>query len=556
MSKTIVRKYINDAVKKISKEDVNFDIKIPVKEFGDYATNVGLILCRKLHKNHSELNKLIITNLTKAKGFNSCFSDVKELNGFINFTLNPTYFQKEIKAVLKNKDKYFDSKNIAKTKKTAQVEFVSANPTGPLTLANARGAFYGNALVNILKHSGFNVKKEYYVNNVGNQIHNLGIAIMQAWNINPKDYGYTFDKDNVYKGGYVSTLADIVRPKIKGDLKKYLKTHNPEQIGSLGAKENLAQIKYVLSKTNITFDKWFLESDLKKLGFISKAFNWLVKAGFTYKKEGAVWLKTTEMFKDDKDRVLERSEGTLETYFLSDIAYHLEKFSNRKFDLVIDIFGADHFTHAQKILWIIDKMKETKLIKPNSHLDIILMQFMTILKNGKPFKMSKRKGNFVLFEDFVSAVGSDAASFFILDRSTDTHLDFDFDLAVEQSDKNPVYYIQYAYARICSILKKAGKVDLTKINLSLLKNPHEIALAKEILKLPDLIQDIAKSYEVHLLTKYVVDLARIFHSFYQACPIIKSDKETKKARLALLTSAKITLELCFKIMNIQAKKKM
>ena len=201
-------------------------------------------------------------------------------------------------------------------------------------------------------------------------------------------------------------------------------------------------------------------------------------------------------------------------------------------------------------------MKETKLIKSSSKFDVVLMQFMTLLNEGEIVKMSKRKGNFVLFEDFINAVGPDAASFFILDRSTDTHLEFDYDLAVEKSEKNPVYYTQYAYARICSILNKMGKINSSKINLSLLTDTHEISLAKEILKLPDLIQDISKNYEVHLLTKYVVSLAQTFHSFYASCPIIKTNKETQKARLALLNSAKITLEFCFKIMNIQAKKKM
>ena len=253
MSKTIVKKYINNAIKPLTKENINFDIKIPIKDFGDYATNVGLILCKKLKKNPTELNSLIIKNLIKSKDFNKYFSSVKELNGFINFTLSPAYFQNEIKNVLKEKDNYFSTKTKKKLK--AQIEFVSANPTGPLTLANARGAFYGNALVNILSSSGFDVKKEYYVNNIGKQIYNLGIAIIKCWNLNPNDYGYEYDDANVYKGGYISTLAGIVKSKIKGDLKKYLKTHNPEIIGSLGAKENLAQIKFVLTKANITFDK-------------------------------------------------------------------------------------------------------------------------------------------------------------------------------------------------------------------------------------------------------------------------------------------------------------
>jgi len=226
---------------------------------------------------------------------------------------------------------------------------------------------------------------------------------------------------------------------------------------------------------------------------------------------------------------------------------------------VIDIFGADHFTHAQKMLWIIDKMKETNLIKPSIRLDIILIQFMTLLKNGKPFKMSKRQGNFVTFDDFIDAVGKDAASFFILERSTDTHLDFNYDLAIEQSEKNPVYYIQYAYARICSIqskLKKQTKTNKQYFDLSLLNNKKEIDLMKEILRLPDVLNDISQNFEVHLLTNYVINLAKTFHSFYQTCPIIKSDKKLQASRLSLLDATKTTFELCFKIMNIDTKKHM
>jgi arginyl-tRNA synthetase len=200
-------------------------------------------------------------------------------------------------------------------------------------------------------------------------------------------------------------------------------------------------------------------------------------------------------------------------------------------------------------------MKETKLIKNTSELKIILMQFMSILKDGKPFRMSKRQGNFVFFNDFIDAVGKDAASFFILDRSNDTHLEFDYDLAVQKSEQNPVYYTQYAYARICSILKKV-KISSTKPDLSLLTQPQEISLIKEVLKLKDLLEEISKNYEVHSLTKYVVQLAKSFHSFYQACPIIQSDKKLQASRITLLNATKITLELCFKIMNIQAKNKM
>ena len=560
MIKTLLKQYINNALHKITKNDVSFDIRIPSKEFGDYSSNIGLVLCKQLHQSPQDINLRLINILNKSKDFTKYFSQIQEANGFLNFTLNPKFVHQEIKNINKQKEKYFMVKNSTKKKPKVQVEFVSANPTGPLTLANARAAFYGKALADILSYNGFQVEKEFYVNNTGKQIYNLGIAIIKAWKLNPGDYGYKFNELDIYKGNYINEISVIIRSKIKGDLETYVKKHSPDDIGSMAVKENLAQIKYVLSKkANIVFDNWFLETDLKKLGYLDKVFKWLVNEGFTYKKDGALWLKTTKMFNDDKDRVLQRSEGGLETYFLNDIAYHLEKFSHRKFDWVIDIFGADHFTHAQKMIWVVNKMKETGIIKPSSRFDIILIQFMTLLKNGKPFKMSKRQGNFITFEDFIDAVGKDAASFFILERSTDTHLDFDYDLAIEQSDKNPVYYIQYAYARICSIqnkFTKSVKTHKQNIDLSLLNNKNEIDLMKEILRLPDILHDISSTFEVHLLTNYVVNLAKAFHSFYQNCPIIKSEEKLQASRLFLLDATKITFELCFSIMNIDTKKHM
>jgi arginyl-tRNA synthetase len=549
--------------KNLNTDAISFEINYGTS-FGDYSSNICFSISKQINMSPKVVAEKII-NLFSQKQY---FSEVFEKNNFLNFNINRDFLNKYILSFPKNKISY------PKTNKKIQVEFVSANPTGPLTIANARGAFYGNALANILKFTGNTVVKEYYVNNKGNQICHLGISLLKILNIDPQ---VDYNEDNLYKGDHLIELAKEVKDaaqRYENKIKKLTdidentkKTLIEITIGRLAAETNLQKIKKVLeNQCGIHFDNYFFESSL----WTADTFNFLLKEKLIYEKDGAFFLKTT-LFNDDKDRVVTRSDNT-HTYFFTDIVYHLNKFGaknlktiadntsesqkkfvNRKFDKVIDIFGADHYSEANQLKTMMEFFKSKQVIDLSSHLDILLMQFLT-LQGGE--KMSKRKGNFNTLEDFVKTASLDAANFFILERSIDKHLVFDINLAKEQSEKNPVFYTQYAYARICSILKKNFfKFNIYK-NLDILQEPEEIKLMKLIIKLPDLIEEVSNNYQIHLLTSYLIELSKAFHAFYTNHNILKSNFKLKQARLNLIKAVKTAYEICFKLINIKPKQKM
>lgn len=484
---------------------------------GDYSVSIAMEIAKKEGKDPFEVAKEITRGI-KPENFD--LIQVME-PGFINFFVSKEIVLNEIQEVLKKGEKFGDL-NVSKSK--IQVEFISANPTGPLTVGNGRGGPFGDVLANVLSKTGAKVEKAYYVNDYGQQILSLGHSVLK-------------DAEAKYSGEYIDELALVI------------KETDPCKVGKEASAIILEDIKKTVKGLNINFDEWFSEESLHKSGEVAKAVELLKKKGFTYESEGALWFKST-LFGDERDRVIVKTDGN-NTYLAGDIAYHRNKFEKKKFDKVINIWGADHFGDVAGL------MAGVEAIGHKGQLEIVLLQFVTVMKDGKPVKMSKRMGTAVLMDDLLSELSPDVIKFFFLQKSNNTHLNFDMDLAREQSDKNPVHYVQYAHARISSILRNASVSSVKKINnVSLLIHPSEIELMKEILRLPEIIEDTALDYQVHRIPQYAVDLATSFHKFYNDCRVLVEDEKLKEARLGLVYATKLALKNTLELMGISAPEQM
>jgi arginyl-tRNA synthetase len=524
---------IEKAIKELQKEGVFLEFKIPeikleqsgAKEHGDYATNIALLVVKEVKKNPLEIAKLIIS---KFKIQNSKFLDKVEVvePGFINFFISKEYLQAWLGEILKQGEK-FGALKIGKEQKI-NVEFISANPTGPLTLGNGRGGFCGDVLANVLEKAGFKVAREYYINNVGEQIRKLGHSVIG-------------DSEAVYKGDYILNL------------RKGIKSVDVEKVGKIAAKIILKEIlKPMVKKMGIKYDFWFEESKLYKDREVEGVLDFLKKKELVYSKEGALWFRSTK-FLDDKDRVLVKEDGET-TYFTSDVAYLKNKFK-RGFARLIYIWGADHHGYVNRL-----KAAAEALGYQKEKVNIIIMQLVRLFRGGKEVRMSKRAGTYVTLNELIDEVGLDVARFFFLMRGAGSHLNFDLDLAKEQSEKNPVYYIQYAYARICSILRKLKtkneKRKTTIQNLKLLEHPSELGLIKQLIRFPEIIEDTARDYQVQRLPQYAGDLANTFHQFYRDCRVMSEDKNLTQARLSLILATKQVIKNTLDLMGISAPEKM
>lgn len=540
MIKDQIQKLIKKAIKELQKEKKlpKFDIsEITIeypreKAFGDYACNVAMQIAKQAKKSPLDVAKSLVTKLLDYSIAKLLFSKVEAVKpGFINFTLKPEWLAEQISEILKSGDD-FGKINIGKGKKV-QVEFISANPTGPLTMGNGRGAFTGDSLASVLKKAGFKVQREYYWNDSiqSSLILGLGESIK----------GIT----KVYGGPYIKKLPE----KIKKKYKKNVKDLTVEQISRYASEIIKKEIKEVIEKKlKIKFDNWFSEQKLYDKKEIDKALVFLKKKRLVCYKERACWFKSTK-YGDTEDRVLIRADGK-PTYFLDDIAYLRDKFK-RGFDKVIDIWGADHAGYVQRMQGAVEALGH------KGKLDTLICQLVRLIKSGKVLRMSKRKGIYITLEELVDEVGLDVARFFFLQHSLDTHMDFDLDLAKERSEKNPVFYVQYAHARISSILRKAKTgPKLSIINYQLLKHPAELDLICQLIKFPEIIEDAAKDYGVHRLPYYTLKLAASFHDFYEKCRVISDDKELTQARLALVQATKIVLKNVLGVMGISAPEKM
>jgi len=493
------------------------------KGHGDFSTNIAFKLAGELKKAPAEIAERLTTAFPAG-----AFEKVESMNGFLNFYLKKEHYYQVLAEILEKKDKYADLELLKGQK--IQVEFISANPTGPLTLANGRGGFAGDVLASVFAKIGATVEREYYVNDGGNQVTILGKSIL---NVDcPEE-----TEEELYKGPYIEEWAKANKAIVLEH------KDSPYELGLLASAYLLEkQIKPSVEKMGIHFDNWFSEKGMIERGEVDEAIENLKKFKYTKEEEGALWLKTTA-FGDDKDRVLVKTDGE-KTYFANDIAYHFDKLYKRKFTTVVNFWGADHHGYVGRMMAAVSALGCPGAVK------IAIFQLVRLIKNGEEFKMSKRKGTYVTMDDLLEIIGgttreaSDVARFFFLMRSLSTHMDFDLDLATERSDKNPVFYVKYAYARISSILRKASKLKLPEANLELLTAPEEIELIDQMSQLPQVLASIVMfdEYPVHYLTYYSIEVAKKFHSFYDKCRVIDEDNlELTAARLNLVKATQIVL---------------
>ena len=513
-------------------------------EHGDYATSLPLKLARSTGLNPLNIAKIIASSLDKGEEI----SDVSIAPpGFINFTLSPDWLAEQVDSILTKEQSYGNIDN--GNGKKIQIEFVSANPTGPLHVGHGRGAVLGSALANVLDAAGFKVQKEYYVNDGGNQIISFYRSLYSRYR---QSLGIDSEMPaEGYFGSYITELAKELTDE-HGD--KFLKM-SPEEgeskLGKLGLDKMLAQIKDSLESLRVYFDSWFSESSLYEDGQYEKVMSLLKQSGYIAEKESAVWFVSTALG-EDKDNVVIRSDGTA-TYFATDIAYHYNKFIERGFDKVIDIWGADHQGHVSRMEAVVGALG----IDPK-RLKVIISQMITLKRGGELVKLSKRSGDMISLSEVIEEVGVDACRFFFLCRSADSQMDFDLELAKKESQDNPVYYIQYAYARISSILRLAEEKGINYENgdVSLLNDESELTLIRRMLLLPEIIEMISNTLEPHHLTYYAQDLATVFHSFYKQCRVVTDEIEITKARLKLVASARIVLDRTLSLMGMSAPEKM
>ena len=522
MLKTKIANYIKKTIKK----SIPIEIFVPENEkFGHYSTNAALRLAKLQGKNPMEIAEEINLKL-KTKNL-KLFEKIEIAPpGFINFWLAPKTFQDEIKEILKRKEKYGNLTLRQAQGKKVNIEFISANPTGPLTIGNGRSGFCGDVLAKVLGKAGYSIIKEYYINDTGEQIKKLGHSVLG-------------DKQAVYKGDYIEKL------------RKNIKEKDPAKAGAKAAEIILEKmIKPTVKKMGIKFDKWFSEKSLYKSRAVEKIIDEFKKKGLIYKKEGAVWFRA-EKFGDDKDRVLIKTNEE-KTYFASDLAYLKNKFE-RRFDKLIIFLGADHYGYINRIKAAAEALgyKKEKLV-------FIIIQLVRLLKEGKEIRMSKRTGFYVTINELIEEVGSDATRFFFLMSSPDTHMNFDLDLAKKQSPQNPVYYVQYAAVRCGSVLRKS-KINITTsdvVILGLLNTPEDINLMRILARFPEIIEEAANNYNPQILVRYALNLAKEFHNFYEKERIISEEPSLRSSRLALIKASQIIFKNLFNLLGIKLPSKM
>ena len=517
-------------------------VEIPkLKDHGDFSSNIALRLAKVLK--NSPIN---IANSLKGELENNDFIEKVEVvvPGFLNFFVKKDSLSEIINKII-DQGKDYGRNNFGKNEKV-MVEYVSANPTGDLHLGHARGAAYGDSLTRVLKFSGYDCLREYYVNDAGNQIEVLGESLYQRY---LEALGYEFDIDKIgYQGKDVKNIASKIAKDIK---EKYVHDDSDDRklyFKKVGRELELSKIKKDLDLYRVSFDHYQSELDLYKDGKVKNTLEALKNSGFTYDLDGALWLRTTD-FGDDKDRVLIKSDGSY-TYLLPDIAYHKDKF-DRGYEHLINLFGADH--HG----YIIRLKAGLKILGYNSdNLDIQIVQMVRLMENGVELKMSKRTGNAIIIRELCEDVGVDVARYFFISKPIVSHLDFDLDLARKHSSENPVYYIQYAYARCASILRRVKEVKKLE-TYSLLTNDKEVSILKELASFEQILVDICKYKEVNILCNYAYRLASLFHSYYNECKVIdETNSELTTERLALVKAIKITLENALNLLGIEVKEDM
>lgn len=522
------------------------------EEHGDLATNIALILASKVKQNPMAIAQAIVKNLPSEKNLVKNADIAKP--GFINIVIEPSWYLGQLDEISKKGDRY-GHLEMGKGRKV-QVEFVSANPTGPLHIGHGRGAVYGDVLGNLLKAAGYDVVKEYYVNDAGVQIATLGRSIYLRFQ---EQAGKKVDfPEGCYQGSYIADLATEIKKKFGEKMATLSENEAINFCGEYGSEKILNQIKDDLAKTGVVHDTYFFENHLYNDAAVERSIQELKKRKILEEKDGALWFKSTE-FGDDKDRVLRKSDGSL-TYFASDIAYHKNKF-DRGFERVIDVWGADHGGYVKRM-----ESAVKALGYPDGSFTAVLIQLVNLMKDGEVVSMSTRRATYETLEDVRNEVGKDVCRYFFLMRSHNAQLDFDLTLAKKETSENPVFYIQYAHARISSVFRKAEeagiKLNFDSVKIDKLDLPEEAAIARKLSDYPKIITESVDSLEPHRLSFYLLELAKQFQSYYskgrsdKRYKIITPDKDRTIAKLYLLKNCRIVLKNALDILGITAPEQM
>lgn len=514
------------------------------KSNGDFSTNIAMVLTKQAKRNPREIAQSVIDHLDHEE------AQVKTVDiagpGFINFKMKESSLTGIISKVLEEKERF--GRTEREKAERILIEFVSANPTGDLHIGHARNASVGDTLANVMDFAGYDVEREYYINDAGNQIHNLALSI-EARYMEALGKGLNMPED-----GYNGKDIKVIGEKLAQESPEFADEPHEERVArfrQLGVDYEMKKLRQDLANFNVHFDNWLSETSLYEKGEIDAALNKMMDNGYTFEADGALWLRTTE-FGDDKDRVLRKGDGTY-TYLMPDVAYHYDKVE-RGFDKLINLFGADHHGYIKRLKGSLGALGEDP-----ERLEIQIMQMVRLIENGEEVKMSKRTGKAITLRDIIEMIGVDASRYFLAMRSPDTHFDFDLELAKSESSDNPVYYAQYAHARICSILRQAEEngyeVD-GNANIDVIVNEQALELLKKLGDFQNVVKGAADSRATHRIPNYIQDLAALFHKFYNADKVLTDDKEKTLAYLAMIEAVRQTLENALRLIGVSTPNKM
>lgn len=536
-TKKILKEIIDKALEKNNIHNTSYIIEVPNdKKNGDFSTNVAMELTKILRKNPRDIANNIVTNIEE----NNIIDRIEIAGpGFINFYLKKSYLLSGINEIIELGDDY--GKSTIGNHKKINIEYVSANPTGILHVGTARGASYGDNLSRMMSFAGFDVTREYYVNDGGNQINNLGMSIKTRYS-NLCGMNLEMPEDGYYGNEIIDIAKEIYEEYADKKLDESL-----EYFTELGIDKLLGRIKKDLKEFRVEFDVWTSEKAIRKSGRIEKCLKTLEDEGNIYKEDGATWLKTTK-YGDDKDRVIIKNDNTY-TYLVPDIAYHLDKM-DRGYDELIDVFGADHHGYITRL-----KSSIQALGYDSSKLDIKILQMVKLIKDKEEIKMSKRTGKTITISELVEEVGINASRYFFATKSLDTQMNFDIDLAMKQSNENPVYYVEYAHARICSILRNMNNIEKIE-NYETITSEESFELLNKVYEFKDVVEISAQKRMPHLITNYVYELATLFHSYYSHEKIISDDIKYTMERINLIKTVKITIKNALNLIGVEALEKM
>ena len=549
--------------------EVKGSVEIPKDvSHGDYASSFAMAGAKAMHMAPRAIAQIICDNLELEGSF---FQKAEIAGpGFLNFTLGARWYG-QIMADVEDEGVRYGQSDVGHGEKV-MVEFVSANPTGPMHMGNARGGVLGDTLANVLSLAGYDVWKEFYVNDAGNQIHKFSVSIDARYHqLILGEENFPFPEDG-YHGDDIKELAQAFRDKEGEGWLDKPEADRQEAMAKFGLSVNIPKMESDLRRYKIVYDQWFLESELHESGYVAETVGMLTEKGWTYEKDGALWLNTTELLKqkymaegktreqvdklDLKDDVLRRANGFY-TYFAADIAYHRNKLEKRGFQKAINIWGADHHGHVARLQAALDGLG----LDGSHRLVVVLMQLVNLLQDGQPVRMSKRSGKAIALHDLLDEISVDAARYFFNSRSSTSPLDFDLDLAVREDSDNPVYYVQYAHARICSMVRKMAEDGVAvpaaaEVDPTLLTQPEEKALLKALSELPEEIRLAARDYDPSRINRYLVELSGSFHRFYNTCRCMVDDPALRDARLKLADTTRAVIAAGLELLGVTAPEKM